>query len=86
MTRRPTVGNARVAAITEVPTFFGLIKGSRTSIFKKVWKPDHALQATKPDKYTMAALLTFADDINPLGDTAPKMYVRRCLTIRRTFL
>lgn len=50
-------------------TFFGLIKGSRTSILKlSQWRPVSQLQPTNPNHYTMVDLLTFVDDLNPLGD------------------
>ena len=48
-------------------TFHGLVAGSDHSILAQPgWKS--SLTAAPADKYTMVDLLTFVDDVNPLGD------------------
>ena len=48
-------------------TFHGLIAHSEDSIFQETdWKP--SLPSVNPDKFTMADMLVYVDDINPLGD------------------
>jgi hypothetical protein len=48
-------------------TFVGLIENSRTSIFPLgSWQPN--LPSRQPGEFSMADLLRFVDDLNPLGD------------------
>ncbi|MEX0642061.1 MAG: heme peroxidase family protein [Pirellulales bacterium] len=48
-------------------TFHGLIEGSRFSILKEAgWKP--SLPSSNPERFTMADLLAFVQDLNPLGN------------------
>ena len=48
-------------------TFHGLVEGSEYSILKSTgWKP--SLPSHEADRFTMNDLLTFVDDVNPIGD------------------
>ena len=50
-------------------TFHGLVEGSDFSIVRESsWKP--SLPSHEPNRFTMNDLLTFVDDLNPLGDPA----------------
>jgi Animal haem peroxidase len=52
-----------------VETFHGLVEGSQDSIFVETnWQP--SLTSTSPDRFTMADLLAYTDDLNPLGDAS----------------
>ncbi len=63
--RLGTVGSRIV-----VETFHALIQASKTSLFNTPdWKPDTRLQKSSKMHYTMADLLAFVDDLNPLGDS-----------------
>lgn len=56
----------QVGSTIVMETFHGLIEGSHDSILKEVnWKP-----SLKPgaDKFNMADMLAYVDDLNPLGD------------------
>lgn len=60
----------RVGSRLVAETFHGLVASSEHSILaQKGWKT--SLTATPTDKYTMVDLLTFVDDINPLGKIDP---------------
>ena len=60
------LGPVGSAIISEV--FVGLVHGDHNSYLWKVknWKP--TLPAAKPGSFTMADMLRFVNDINPLGD------------------
>lgn len=58
-----------VGSTIVVETFHGLIEGSQDSILKEAgWKP--SLPSVDPNKFTMADMLVFVDDINPLGSAS----------------
>jgi hypothetical protein len=60
-----TLGEIGSRLVTE--TFHGLIECSRFSILKEAgWKP--SLPAIQPNHFTLADLLHFVGDLNPLGD------------------
>ena len=55
-----------VGATIVAEVFVGLVAGDKNSYLSdKTWKPD--LPAKKPGTFTMADLLNFVDDLNPLG-------------------
>lgn len=56
-----------VGSTIVVETFHGLVEGSADSILQETnWQP--GLAAADPNKFTMADMLAYVDDLNPLGD------------------
>ena len=57
----------KVGSTIVMETFHGLIEGSEDSILATAnWAP--SLPSAAPDKFTMADMLVYVDDLNPLGD------------------
>lgn len=58
-----------VGSTIVVETFHGLVEGSEASILKEGnWTP--SLPSADPNKFTMADMLVFVDDLNPLGSAS----------------
>lgn len=56
-----------VGSTITVETFHALLEASEDSILNEVdWKP--SLNSSNPDHYTMADMLAYVNDLNPLGD------------------
>ncbi|MEM7043725.1 MAG: heme peroxidase family protein [Pseudomonadota bacterium] len=57
-----------VGSTIVVETFHGLVEGSEHSILKEAnWKP--TLKSADPNKFTMADMLAYVGELNPLGDS-----------------
>lgn len=56
----------KVGSTIVMETVHGLVEGSHDSILKEAnWKP--TLPSADPNKFTMADMLVYVDDLNPLG-------------------